>query len=235
MFFCNICKKTFELLSTLGYHIRKNHLSLSCNLCEKALRSVPDLNLHHHRAHNQLDHICLEAASSTQCGSISENNEDISNHVDQQHKSSIYTNPPSTIYSRALCDDTFSTHDVLDIHLEYDHSILGSASCEICHNILLNKAELERHTIVEHNTSTTYCSPFGKTYPSRGALEDHVQPVHTHPTPSSPCICYKCDEVLPNHHSHNHVQTCHSSVSWHSCNTCGILYETLNELSMHVK
>ena len=52
VFSCNICGKTFDVLTTLDNHCRATHPLLQCKTCHQTLRSIPDLNLHLHRNHS---------------------------------------------------------------------------------------------------------------------------------------------------------------------------------------
>ena len=175
---CNLCDKILRSVPDFNLHHHRYHGS------SRQDNSV-DLDPSHgsHSSHsprgpvlhepNEPEHTRIEAAAGThvqddQGGYSSENNNIITHQGHKQHSeatSLIELESATNLYSCALCDTKYLTHNLLDFHLENDHAILNTASCWKCDNIFLNKEELNLHDDMIHKVSstlfsTTYANPF---------------------------------------------------------------------------
>ena len=228
VFSCNICGKTFDVLTSLDNHCRATHPLLQCKTCHQTLRSIPDLNLHLHRNH-----------SYKNCS------------PDLTVNSYVLSCPinPSLVLQEtldnagqcagelmcSLCDDRFIDNYVLIVHLSEQHSITSYYACALCRTIFLTQAKLDRHLQQEHDLQyTAFCGVCDFTFQNKSELDRHIELNHAATVISanqvlSSSTCDFCESTFPSFENlEAHIMAHHcEETSWHSASLSGTGSEAL--------
>jgi hypothetical protein len=202
-FFCDYCKRGFNLKNDLIMHIKKhlsreNRKKFPCSVCSSVLLSSSALANHEKLFHSE----------ATECHPCEYCNKEFRSRMKYlQHRRTVHEN--SGQFPCSVCSKVFPTRPYLDKHIENVHGELKP--CPVCEK-LYKPASLKRH-MQSHDEKKHKC-PYpncGKKYQMKLSLKHHIAAYHEN---DGNINCEYCgSSFLTKRHLTRHITRQHTSVS----------------------
>ncbi|XP_055610583.1 transcription factor grauzone-like [Uranotaenia lowii] len=221
---CDACTKSFSSKEYLQLHKMQAHETIverpyKCDKCPKSF--VQKGQLSSHMGRHQL-YPC------TKCDKVLAGKGSLSAHMVNMHSDE----------GRMICDTCgreFKTKPCFDKHVRKHLGILEDTSieCEICGDILHNKATMKKHMIAKHIESTEehICNLCGKNAPNKFALESHKRKVHC----AEKYQCEFCEKKFKNPVTLKEHRASHTGEVLYTCPFCATTSNSKANMYAHKK
>lgn len=179
-YFCIICKKNFNLKSSLDGHLFRCHqigdLSFKCDQCEKKFSQKTILEQHIQRMHVSKKFKC------DFCQKL------FSTKSEQNFHTRIHTAEKPHVCE--FCGKSFRIKTLLNYHVAAIHTKIRAHKCTMCPKDFLTKRDLSDHINTHLNIRDKICETCGKGFSSNHSLRRHRQ-IHSE---IKRYACKFCDE-----------------------------------------
>ena len=203
---CLFCDTTFTRAKYLNAHMRKRHIDISsCNSCNLKFEDVKSLSIHF-KIHTEAEKDTINIA-----------------HSKKEEKGTFSNTENIDQHNMNTCNSKKPTSFVKDLKLnEY--------ICSVCNKQFKSKNGLIQHKMIHSDNNPNVCNVCGAKFSRSSHLKDHS---HIH-TEDMPHVCPFCDSKFTRSSDLTvHMRRRHSDIS--SCNSCGLRFEDVKSLSIHLK
>ncbi|XP_031766475.1 zinc finger protein 57-like [Galleria mellonella] len=227
-FMCFYCCEMFDLSSQLKEHT-SNHPGV--DIAELLLRCVYSHN------RTKLD---FSDAWCTICPKEIENFEDYLAHIYEHHdlefeETAIRPFDEFKLSDDCIkcseCEETFKNFSTLQYHIHKTHVNvdIGRYLCEVCGKAFTKLTNVDNH--VKQTHSVQKCKKCKQTFPSRYALDAHVDSVHK----KDALKCPLCPKILGTRYlKRRHLALVHDHKSAQlACDICSMIFTRNCKLQMH--
>ncbi|KAM3957676.1 zinc finger Y-chromosomal protein 1-like [Aphomia sociella] len=227
-FMCFYCCELFDLSSELKEH-STNHPEV--DMAELLLRCIYK---------NYKIKLDFSEAWCTVCPVEVQSFEDYLNHISECHDL-VFDETAKELFDEFKlsddsvncpeCEETFRNFAMLQYHIHKAHPIIEKRKflCEICGKDFSKFANVDIH--IKQTHCVQKCKDCNKTFPSRYALETHVENVHK----TDVLKCPLCPKVLGTRYlKRRHLALVHDYKSVQvSCDLCSMIFTRNHKLQLH--
>lgn len=212
-FTCDYCKKRFPKKYEIKEHLILEHMtSWTCSYCNEYFTELEVYKKHLRvEQRNAAGLICIL------CGQKYKNEATLARHQKNCRKNTC-----------TICDLTFETPTLLDIHTKYKHNERKHL-CSYCGKKFVYPKELTVHISLKHEANDVDpvdCKECGKQLPNRISLSNHMRFVHTNRTWKCQ-DCQRCFKSKPSLEKHVFSHLKKRPFNCHICSTGYYMIEYL--------
>lgn len=258
---CTLCEKKLSSERKLKEHIRKQHPTsveaelirkeryekekVQCPYCAKFLSRKEKLNRHIRTVHTDINYKCEicneEFLSKTrynrhvitheekqkyecECGYVTCNKYRLTEHVRRTHLKDYKVLCP-------ICGYGCFRNAELEEHFISAHSA-DRFKCVFCEKSFARNCNLKLHIRRYHDKSeNTECPLCGKSFPSRGRLNEHLIQVH----PAQKHQCHICNKIVVSEKTLKKHLLLHTNSEPFHCPECGKAFKFKRYVTLHMR
>lgn len=227
---CVICQRSYRLNQTLNQHLKTVHIVheyIECRVCQRLLLGPDRLKNHMKYAHIDGQESSYTFSCPT-CSKVFKNEKFLRAHkAIHEYKLSLCD----------LCGKPFKSKALLNHHIKYQHTKVGTFRCEPCNKYFNTEQKYKNHIKhstkhkVEDNTPAAFCEICGKGYKTERVLREHLR-THSDEKPFKCQICGAAFKQLVILRTHSRI---HSNESKYNCPHCGMAFKWKQTFDNHRK
>nr|CAI5857394.1 unnamed protein product [Callosobruchus analis] len=215
---CDVCGKTFKLLSILKNHKTYAHTdarNYKCDMCDSKFKTKSTLKVHEKRVHlKKMEKFCQH------CGEGFILDCELREHQRIKHD--------KILYSCSDCDKKFVSKSGLWLHLENHRD--SQYTCSFCTKIFKFRRQLRRHVCKQKDSKKYVCDRCGKELTSKKAMKNHI---NMHKYGAMKYICDRCSKVLTSKKALKDHVNAHDGIKPYKCDVCSESLASSGTLLVH--
>jgi KRAB domain-containing zinc finger protein len=223
---CHVCKKTFQKLSLLLFHLRHQKASFKCTKCEMGFHHRTTMDKHMEMVHNE-SYVCKICSLPLFTRRTYETHQ-LSRHGVKTKAQCKY------------CDQTFDSKQDMKQHLtQHIEAPKRSFVCEQCGHTFRQETDMKLHQESHTTMEKTKCDLCPKKFKNTRTLANHVKTVHLRKKARAAKTEYPCT-MCPLRFERRQFLEGHLIVHntenrpFFQCNKCGVAYTRRQKLQIHV-
>nr|CAH7724011.1 unnamed protein product [Callosobruchus chinensis] len=215
---CDVCGKTFKLLSILKNHKAYAHTDerhYKCDMCDSEFKTKSTLKVHEKRVHlKKMEKFCQ------QCGEGFILDCELREHQRIKHD--------KIPYSCGDCDKKFVSKSGLWLHLENHRDT--QYTCAFCLKVFKFRRQLRRHVCKQKDSKKYVCDRCGKELTSKKAMKNHI---NMHKYGAVKYVCDRCSKVLTSKKALRDHVNAHDGIKPYKCDICSESLASSGTLLVH--